>query len=118
MKKLSVVVLFLLFVSVVAGIPFLNQSLSETFEIEEYEAQGNQTSEKIVQDGRLNLPSGIVLLAIAALGIFLYAFEIDPFWMVLLIFYGALTGTVTYFNLPAIILPVAVVISIAGVYFK
>lgn len=66
------------------------------------------------RDAGLNMPTGYIVLILAFLLVVVYAVDIDPFWIAILLFLVAFTVAVSYLGLPRYLVPLAAVI-IAGV---
>lgn len=104
MRKLLPIFLLLLIVS--SGLA-QNNSSSNSFDkwlgFVEVESAGpvtNQSTQRLVYNGQLTLPTGIIALSLITLAVMIYSFEIDPIYIVLSIATGGIALGLYIFNLP------------------
>lgn len=60
----------------------------------------NQSTQNLVYNGKLTLPTGIIALSLVTLAVMVYSFEIDPIYIVLAVLTGGIALGLYIFNLP------------------
>lgn len=66
----------------------------------------------------LNLPTGYIALILAFLLVVVYAVDMDPFWMAIILFLLVVTATVYYLRLPKYIVPLVAVLVLVVKHFR
>ncbi|MFB6145049.1 MAG: hypothetical protein ABEJ99_00915 [Candidatus Nanohaloarchaea archaeon] len=78
----------------------------------------NGTVKVFDREHGLNLPTGYIVLILAFLLIVVYAVDIDPFWIAILLFFLAVTAIVYYLRLPKYIVPLLAVLVLVVKHFR
>jgi hypothetical protein len=78
----------------------------------------NGTVKVFDREHGLNLPTGYVALILAFLLVVVYAVDIDPFWIAILLFLLAVTATVYYLRLPKYIIPLVAVLVLVVKHYR
>jgi len=123
MRKLAVsIVLVILLASMAAGLPFIgNKSISDFVQVQNSRPQqrlnGTNSTSVFSPDSGLTLPVQYVALFVVFLGLVVYAVDIDPVWLAVLIFTTAFGFIVYSTSIPWYAVPVFFIILAAGVHF-
>lgn len=78
----------------------------------------NGTVKFFDRDEGLNMPVSYIMLILAFLLIVVYAVDIDPFWIAILLFLLVFTATVYYLDLPKYTIPAVAVLVLLVKHFR
>lgn len=94
----------------------------DTIAIEDFieiQPSENQTGQQTGGEGgdREALPTWLVIMVLVALGVVLYSFDIDPFWIAVLVGFTAITAFVLMTGLPTWLILIALIVTVITVYY-